>query len=194
MGEVTHFLGMKFQWTRHPDNHISALLTQEAFSDSLIALSGLSAANSTLTPYRSGHPVDSIPPPPPNYHASPSLKHTMQSLVGSLLWLSNATRLDLSTITSILSKYTHNPTPAHVKAAKFAIRYVKGTKDRGILFSSSSNHSLSAYLHFPTNPGTLLPICDANWGGSRSIPTRPFQSQGNSTIYIPLHIWLHYLT
>ena len=95
----------------------------------------------------------------------------MQSLVGSLLWLSNATRPDLSTITSILSKYTSNPTPAHIRAAKHAIRYVKGTKTRGIMFSSLTNASLSAYLHFPVDPASLLPVCDANWGGQdQSIP------------------------
>ena len=95
----------------------------------------------------------------------------MKTLVGSLLWLSGATRPDLATITSILSKHTCNPSPGHIRAAKYAIKYVKGTKNRGIKFSSSQNSAMSAHLKFPVNPSKLLPLTDANWGGQdQSLP------------------------
>ena len=171
MGEVSHFLGIKFTWTREEDNHITAHLTQEAFADHLIDNTGLSEASRVDTPYRSGHPVDSIPlpsNPPPNQN---SLTHQMQTIVGSLLWLSGATRPDLATITSMLSRHTHHATQQHIRAAKYAIRYIKGTKDRGIRFSSKINTSMSAYLKFPIDPSKLLPLCDANWGGQdQSVP------------------------
>ena len=36
MGEVSHFIGMKFPWQRKPDNHITVHMTQEAFANNLI--------------------------------------------------------------------------------------------------------------------------------------------------------------
>ena len=105
----------------------------------------------------------------------------MQSLVGYLLWLSNVTRSDPATITSILSQHTSNPTPAHVRAATYATHYVKGTKAREICFSTHTNNDLSAYLHFPTTPTKLLPLCDANWvGQDQSLPDQ------NKPIELPL--------
>jgi len=62
MGEVSHFLGIRFQWRKTTTN-IKVHLSQEAFADSLIQLAGLSQFSTTYskTPYRSGYPVDSIP-------------------------------------------------------------------------------------------------------------------------------------
>ena len=109
MGEVTHFLGIKFTWTRLPDKHLSVYPTQQAFITNLIDIAGLISTNTATTSYRSGHPVDTIPISHKYYIPPPTLKTTMQHLVGSLLWLSNTTRTDLATITSLLCQYTSNP-------------------------------------------------------------------------------------
>ena len=171
MGEVSHFIGIKFSWDRKPDNHIAVHMTQEAFADNLIDVAGLTNANTVKTPYRSGHPVDNIPSTQHPSMVQPLIKHTMQSLVGSLVWFSGATRPDLATIVSPLSQHTHHPTQGHINAVKYAIRYLKGTKNRGISFSSAQNDPMSAFLKFPVNPSKILPLCDANWGGQdQSIP------------------------
>ena len=60
-------------------------MIQEAFSDNLIEEAGLTDANPVKTPYRSGHPVDIIPSEKHPSMVQPRIKHTMQSLVGSLL-------------------------------------------------------------------------------------------------------------
>lgn len=44
MGEVTHFLGIKFTWTREEENHITVPLNQEAFTNHLIDSTGLTYA------------------------------------------------------------------------------------------------------------------------------------------------------
>lgn len=61
MGNVTHFLGLRFQWRQTKDT-LKVHMSQEAFSDNLIQQAGLStiSAKSNLTPFRSGNPVDSI--------------------------------------------------------------------------------------------------------------------------------------
>jgi len=107
------------------------------FADNLIQQAGLSitSATSNLTPFCSGNPVDSI-------HESiiydPTLEKEMRSYVGSLLWLSLGTRPDLSTITNILAKHQNHSSKKHIAAAKYAIKYLKGTKALGINFSSES--------------------------------------------------------
>ena len=164
MGNVTHFLGLRFQW-RQQQQSLQVHLSQEAFADNLIQQAGLDqfSTKSNLTPFRSGNPVDSIPTTT-KQNADKSTE--MRSYVGSLLWLSLGTRPDLSTITNILAKYQNNPSPQHIAAAKYAIKYLKGTKHLGITFSSTSqnNDSITSFLNFPVHTPQVGALCDANWG------------------------------
>jgi len=126
MGNVTHFLGLRFQWRETKDT-LKVHMSQEAFADNLIQQARLSDISSTsnLTPFRSGNPVDSIEET--NQH-DPNLEHETRSYVGSLLWLSIGTRPDLFTITNILAKHQNHPSKKHIAAVKYAIKYFKGTK------------------------------------------------------------------
>ena len=202
MGPVTHFLGHKFQWERYTINnetHLRAHVSQTAFTDNLINLANLnSAAKPVTTPYRSGFPVDAIIPKIPSPQHKKSLQLQFRQLVGSLLWLSQGTRPDLSTITAMLSKYQNNPSPAHIEAARYAIRYVKQTKHLGITFDSNQKYNLHSYTYFPTAPkDPLVALPDANWG-SQDLSSTPenhqlplFKSRSMSGhiifLYGPLH-------
>ena len=162
MGEATHFLGLKFNWTHHEDGNISAHLTQQAFAEQMI----LQDANVAKSPYRSGHLVDSVPHNNMTDQDRLKLAAELRSIVGSLLWLSQGTRPDLSTIVSMLARYQSNPSYGHIRAAKHIIKYVKGTAAKGITFSS--NHpstELKAFMNFPLPKNTITPFTDANWGG-----------------------------
>ena len=111
MGQVTHFLGIKFQWRKFQsrnEDHVKAHLSQAAYIENLVQMVGLSndSYNSKPTPYRSGLPVDNVEydkaPTPDQLHYQ---QHLLRSLVGQLNWLSQGTRPDLSTITSMLASY-----------------------------------------------------------------------------------------
>ena len=178
MGNVTHFLGMRFQW-RRDDTHLKVHISQEAFADTLIEQAGLShfSASTKKTPYRSGYPVDMIEKDPT---LSPTQRAAIQaqyrSLVGSLLWLSQGTRPDLSTITNMLAQHQNNPNDKHIASAKHAIKYLKGTKTKGITFNSNTDSKLTSYVHFPIQSETVQGISDANWGPqdqSKPNTTRP---------------------
>lgn len=91
------------------------------------------------------------------------MESELRSYVGSLLWLSQGTRPDLANITNILAKYQANPSYGHIAAAKFAIKYVKGTKGHGIVFDSRQHTSITSFIHFPLDTSKLHGICDANW-------------------------------
>ena len=172
MGKVSHFLGIRFQWRQTPDK-VSVHMSQEAFADQLISNSGIDndSASTKPTPFRSGLPVDSIPhiklPP----EQSSNIKHQLQSYVGSLTWLAQATRPDLAVITNLLAQQQNHPSPGHIAAAKYVIKYLTGTKSLGISFHSDSPLDLQSFIHFPIDKAKIHALTDANWGPQdQSIP------------------------
>ena len=64
----------------------------------------------------------------------------------------------------MLSRYLHKVTPSYISAAKYAIKYLKGTLSYGIQFTSKHNISLEEFVKFPTDPSKVLKFIDANWG------------------------------
>jgi hypothetical protein len=86
-----------------------------------------------------------------------------QHIVGCFQWLTVSTRPDIATVTNILSKYLSNPSQGHLDHCKHVLRYLKGTKDLRISFTTASNSRLSAFIHSPVEEN-LVALADANWG------------------------------
>ena len=61
------------------------------------------------------------------------------------------TRPDLSYIVSKLSQFMHKPTKFHLNAAKYVLRYLKGTKEYGLKFYKS------------TDPIHIVGFSDSDW-------------------------------
>jgi len=63
MGQVSHFLGIEFNWHQLSDGNVSVNLTQQSFIENLLDTVGVfSDKQSTYTsPYQSGISIDSIP-------------------------------------------------------------------------------------------------------------------------------------
>ena len=166
MGNVSHFLGIKFTWTR-ADKHLSAHLSQSAFVDNLAQECGFDPLSTKhpKTPYRSGLPIDSIPCEPMIASDRNKLKLQMQQIMGSLQWLSHCTRPDIATATSILAQYQNSPSPGHIQSARHIVKYLKGTSSYGIVFHNSHDSILQSFLQFPSHGKRhLAGISDANWG------------------------------
>ena len=81
----------------------------------------------------------------------------MRVLVGSLLWISGSTRPDLATVTSLPIQHASNPSPGHLWAEKYAIKYLKGTKDRGITFLSKKTPTFLLIYTSPSTPPYYFP-------------------------------------
>jgi hypothetical protein len=62
-----------------------------------------------------------------------------QRAVGTLFYLANGTRPDLSYAVAWVARFSSCPTEGHVKAVKRILRYLKGTMDIGIKFGGSPN-------------------------------------------------------
>uniref|UniRef100_A0A3Q7GAZ3 Reverse transcriptase Ty1/copia-type domain-containing protein n=1 Tax=Solanum lycopersicum TaxID=4081 RepID=A0A3Q7GAZ3_SOLLC len=70
-------------------------------------------------------------------------------LIGRLLYLT-MTRPDIAYAVQLLSQFMHKPKESHMLAALRVIRYIKNSPGLGMLMSSASSHSLTAY-------------CDSDW-------------------------------
>ena len=80
-------------------------------------------------------------------------KYPYCQLVGSLLYLANCTRPDISHAVGALAKYMHTPTTDHWNAATGVLRYLAGTKDHGVCFGGSQAEF------------EVVGYCDADYAG-----------------------------
>ncbi|KAL0423113.1 UNVERIFIED_CONTAM: Retrovirus-related Pol polyprotein from transposon TNT 1-94 [Sesamum radiatum] len=74
-----------------------------------------------------------------------------QKLVGSLIYLT-LTRLDISFVVGVMSRYLQNPKKSHLEAVHRILRYVKSTLGYGIMFKKGEDCRLVGY-------------CDADYAG-----------------------------
>ena len=65
-------------------------------------------------------------------------------MVESLMYLT-ATQLDLMHAVSLISRFMETPRDSHWQAGKRILRYVKGTKGFGILYTANTNFKLVGY-------------------------------------------------
>ena len=164
--EVNYFLGLKFENKKTKNGQLSITLSQESYIDNLLSHLNLNnaAVNTPHSPYRSGYPIDTIPHKLYDSNQQKKLITKMQYLVGSLNWLAISTRPDIATPVALLAKYTHNPTQGHIDAAIRVVKYIKGTKTKGITFTSEDNTSISSFINFPILKDVVTTLTDANWG------------------------------
>ena len=64
-----------------------------------------------------------------------------QSAVGSLLYLSVATRPDITYAVSNVAMFCVKPTNQHWEAVKHIFSYLKGTQQYGLLYSKSNSNN-----------------------------------------------------
>ena len=74
-----------------------------------------------------------------------------------MTYISTATRPDISAAVSILSSYMSNPSKEHWNGVKRLLRYIKGTLNFGLKFTTSENDD--------ENGDELYGYSDANWAG-----------------------------
>jgi hypothetical protein len=175
-GLVSHFLGLRYTHKKDALGNVTITMSQEAaIMDQLTEARMNSSTNSKPTPYRSGHPVDSIPNEDLPLHEKQRLQKQLQKYTGSFNWLATQTRPDISTITNILAQHNSNPSHGHIDAARYVLQYLKGTSNLGISFSTLPNSNLESFVKYPVDPSQLLPFSDANWGPQDQSVPKPVQ-------------------
>jgi hypothetical protein len=157
MGTVDWFLGTHFQWSCH-DNEVLVHLSQTGFAAHLVEDNNVHTRNITpdATPYRSGLPIDACPESD-EADVCPALlkrKKRYQSVVGSIGWLAQSTRPDLSPSHSFLSSYNNKPSKSHWNAALYVLHYIHSTIDYGFTFTSKAQLPLHTFMSFPPSSDT----------------------------------------
>lgn len=76
-----------------------------------------------------------------------NMRFPYRQVVGSLIYLAIGIRPDISFAVGHVSRFMEEPTEVHVTAVKRILKYLKGTRNYGIMFSSknANNFKFSIY-------------------------------------------------
>eukprot|EP00253_Pinus_taeda_P010092 PITA_10092 len=133
LGYVHYSLGIEV--TQHPK---SIFLSQKKYIGDLLNRFGMKKCNPLTTPMEQNLKLTSIE----GKEFEDATKY--RQLVGSLNYLTT-TRLDISFVVGMLSKFMQNPCEGHWSTAKRVLRYLKGTQDFGIKYTQEDDFSLIGY-------------------------------------------------
>ncbi|MBW0499166.1 hypothetical protein O181_038881 [Austropuccinia psidii MF-1] len=138
IGPADLMLGVKVSRT-----DTSITLDQHHFTEALLDLYGLLECKTVSTPLI------------PNTHMSVATLDEIEkfkllgvnycSAVGSINYLSTATRPDLSHRVSCLSQFLESPGIQHWNGFLHVLRYLKGTQDLGLVYSSNQPQGITSY-------------------------------------------------
>ena len=139
MGLASIYLGAEIRRL-----HNGILVTQTGYIQKLLERFGMTACNSSQLPM---DPHLQLQKSTGTCLVDPEL---YRSMVGSLIYLTNS-RPDVCYAVACVARYMTQPELVHLQAAKRILRYLKGTMNHGLFFSSDSSHEYHTYA-------------DADWG------------------------------
>ena len=146
MGRLHHFVGMKVEQN---DDTGEVWIGQGCYTGDILKRYGMENCNAVSTPMDPGLKMKSASSDDTVVDQS-----MYQSAVGSLLYLSVATRPDIAYAVSCAARYTAKPTKLHWALVKRILRYLKGTADLGLRYTVDG-----------TEGDKLTAFCDADWAG-----------------------------
>ena len=141
-GEITDFLGIQVERTA---SHMK--LFQKKMINKILTKFGMEECNGSKTPMETNFQDDG---------QEEIIKVPYRELVGSLLYISNATRPDITHSVSYLSQFLDKPNQKTWIAAKRVLRYLKETQNYGLIYKKKLNSK------------TLYAFSDADWAGNVS--------------------------
>ena len=123
LGQASDYLGMAVKWDRAAG---TVSLSNPRHTSAILADFGMEDCKPNTTPMVHGLVLgDGERLEEPNRYAEP---------VGSLLFLANQTRPDIAFAVGRLARRMAIPTEGDMAAAKAVVRYLKGTKDMGLVY------------------------------------------------------------
>jgi len=135
------------------DTHRGTLkLSQAEYIDSILQRFEMSDCNTVVTPTDKGSHLHE------GKNGTYDDEKQYQALMGSLTYAAMSTRPDIGYITQYLSQSNKAPSLQDWNAAKRVLRYLKGTRDLGIVYHRESSSSSRGHEH-----ATPWGYCDANY-------------------------------
>lgn len=133
LGRMTCFLGVEV--TQNADG---IFIGQSKYAREVLERFGMDKSKPVSTPVATGNKLTKE-----GDGNEVDTTHYKQ-IVGNLMYLT-ATRPNLMYVVGLISRYVERPTEIHLQAAKRVMRYLKGTINFGILYSSKGLGELLAY-------------------------------------------------
>ncbi len=133
LGEVDVFLGLKIIRDRQER---TLQITQPQYIDKMLKRFSMENANPVDFPCASGIQLTSEMSPKTDEEKTKMKKVPYRQLVGALMFCSVTCRPDIAYVVKELARYAHKPGFGHWQAAKRVLRYLSGTKDKGIEFKA----------------------------------------------------------
>ena len=92
-----------------------------------------------------------------------------RSIIGKLHYLEKGTRSDIAYITHQCARFAENPKESHAKAIRWLARYLKGTRDKGLIIKPKRDKGLEVYVDadFSGNWDPKAPEMDRDTARSR---------------------------
>jgi Reverse transcriptase (RNA-dependent DNA polymerase) len=136
-GELESFLGIKVD--RSDDGKVFTL-TQPMLTERIIDAMGMTEANLRTTPAQQeplGRDVDG-PPMTEDWNYA--------SIVGMLMFLANNTWPDIAFAMNQCARFTHAPKQSYAVAVKAIVRYLIGTRKRGLILQPTDDLAVDCYV------------------------------------------------
>jgi hypothetical protein len=151
LGNIDHFLGIRVLRDRE-DRKL--YLVQDSYIAALEDQFGIDTTQKTPST-----PLPQLMLFPNPGQATAKQIHGYQQKVGKLNYPAIISRPDIAQSVSKLSEFLQNPSQLHIEAANHMIRYLTGTKYRGILFDGNQQNQARAFVassdaSFADNPTT----------------------------------------
>jgi hypothetical protein len=137
---IAHYLGIQIQRDR---KERTLKIFQEGYINEILESVGI-RTNDTLkydTPLPAGIVLE-------KNTEGPYELDTYRSLIGSLIYLSHWTRIDITHAVSVLAAHMSNPSRDHHVALRHLLHYLHGTRDRGITYHGFDDHGINQIYGF----------------------------------------------
>ena len=134
----------------------SIFLHQQNYIEELLARFNMETCKTVITPHQPGYYLSTTMSPSTDQERADMKTVPYSELVGSLNWLATSTRPDIANAVGTLCRFISNPGRQHWTAAQRVLRYLAGTSDLGLCFTTSTARKST----------DLYGYSDADWAGN----------------------------
>ncbi|CAA0814313.1 Uncharacterized mitochondrial protein AtMg00810 [Striga hermonthica] len=135
LGEAKQILGMKITRDR---NAGKLWLSQSDYIEKVLCRFNMNIAKLVRVPLGSQFKLSNKDSPQDNSEKEKMRVTPYASAIGSLMYAMVCTRPDIAHAVGVVSRFMSNPGVMHWEAVKWILRYLRGTKDRALVFVRST--------------------------------------------------------
>ena len=143
-GEAHYLLGMLIKRDRRTK---TLSISQHSYTEKVLKRFGMESCKPIATPLEPGKKFDELSSDDESFDIQ-----IHQQAIRCLTYMFVTTRPDIAAAVGILSQYMKQPSKEHWMGVKRVLRYLTGTVNNGIIYSSNKEKDLIGY-------------CDSDWAG-----------------------------